>query len=711
MKKTTNYRHRIFYLLICIVFFSSLLSLMPKDSVKAADTSFTFKLTKPVNNVFVSGPTVSFSGTYTLDSTTTGTSLSVTVTDITDPNNPAEITAPGVLMDSDNSWSFNKDDFSPGFHKVKFTGTDGTTTISVESSFTVGTSRPTVKSLTLVSDKVENGNAWGNSIVEDMTHVPLNAKIQLTVKSNNQIEYTKAEDGTYNNPIKVKTASGTIVNSNEDGTAPPQVNDDGNYVITFTPNKELMPNTTYYVEVSKNITDQNGIAVYPTTLKFTTASNNDTVNPHGKYFDTGDNSRSNLCSTCHSTHKGADSALMGGNFIKDPTKDPTDTNTVNYCMACHDGTSATKTNNMNNPDGSVHDEKIDTKHMANEGSCSTCHDPHEVWSQDNPNLFKGHYTYTHDSGNGEPTGVIDSFTQPCENCHSYPTSTVDGKNYYSAKDAKAQTDLGVQYNFLHYRGSLTRVGNSTNNILQDSDLCLRCHNGSMKQDNKVTSDIQTYYSDTSSKHNFATLDGSNITGPFTCSICHDTHGSGNSLLLKSKLGDDYQDGTFSVTGTTILSADKEREFCLKCHNGSTEVYGVTGQALDTSKSSGHLSTSTNACSSCHGTGSTSAEKALSAAHAPKLPAGSSSSSSSLIMSSRVKSNTASTGLSSESKTASDTGTKVDTATSTDITSSDPTSPNAESKTSINSTESTDSNTSEDSKLSSDSETSTTITGP
>jgi hypothetical protein len=618
MKKTTNFKHRILYLLLCIVFFSSFVSLLPIIKVKA-DTSFTFNVTTPVNNVYINGPNVYFSGTYTLDSSLSGSSLSVTVTDNTDPANPVTLPSTNVFINTqDNSWSFN-DHFTAGLHKLTFIGTDGTTTISKDISFTVDATRPTVSSIHLVSDYSENGVVWGNSIIEDMTHVPIDAKIQLTVKTAIPLTYTKSSDGTsYNNPITVTSASGQTVTSKEDGSAPPQADSSGNYVITFTPTAQLQPNTTYYVNVTKNITDQNGNPIYPVTVKFTTTSNNHAENPHGKYFTNNDNSRANLCSTCHSTHKGATSGLLGGHYIKDPKQSPTDANTINYCMACHDGTSAPKTNGMNSS-GSVHDQQIDSKHLAYEGSCSSCHDPHEIWSQNDPNLFKGHYTYTH-TGPGEPTGVIDSFTQPCESCHNYPTSTDGTKTYYSAKDAKAQP--GVKFNFLHYRENATRVGNTNNHLLEDTDLCLSCHNATKKQQNQVNSDIQTYYSDTNSKHHFASLDGSNITGQLPCSECHDSHGSSNSLLLKSTLGHDYQSGTFSITGVTTLTPAQEREFCLKCHNGSTEIYGVTGKAPDI-KIAGHEKVNQQdqqnlpACSSCHGgTTGTDQDKALRAAHDP-----------------------------------------------------------------------------------------------
>ncbi|WML46062.1 hypothetical protein [Neobacillus sp. PS3-40] len=72
-------------------------------------------------------------------------------------------------------------------------------------------------------------------------------------------------------------------------------------------------------------------------------------------------------------------------------------------MACHDGTTATrvetgetmriasKVDNMDVSTSSKHDEFLDSKHLANQGSCSSCHDPHLLWTKDNPNMLKDHF--------------------------------------------------------------------------------------------------------------------------------------------------------------------------------------------------------------------------------------------------------------------------------------------------------------------------------
>jgi cytochrome c553 len=48
-------------------------------------------------------------------------------------------------------------------------------------------------------------------------------------------------------------------------------------------------------------------------------------------------------------------------------------------------------------------------------------------------------------------------------------------------------------------------------------------------------------------------------------------------------------------------------------------YGVTGKALEITKSPGHNSTDLRACSECHGTGKTLEEKAMSAAPTAGTP--------------------------------------------------------------------------------------------
>ncbi|WML46063.1 cytochrome c3 family protein [Neobacillus sp. PS3-40] len=179
-----------------------------------------------------------------------------------------------------------------------------------------------------------------------------------------------------------------------------------------------------------------------------------------------------------------------------------------------------------------------------------------------------------------------------------------------------EDSAGVTYDIFHYRKSTTRLGD-----ISDNELCLRCHNADKVQKGEVQSDIQPLYIKTSSKHNFAALDGSNVTGPLPCAECHETHSSSNIKLLKNKLGQENQDGDFSAPSGG-WNNDAEKQFCMKCHNGTTAVYGVVGIAVDDNHDLVNDPNYPNdltkkihlACSKCHGGTS---QSFIEAAHAPQ----------------------------------------------------------------------------------------------
>jgi hypothetical protein len=250
------------------------------------------------------------------------------------------------------------------------------------------------------------------------------------------------------------------------------------------------------------------------------------------------------------------------------------------------------------------------------GECTSCHNPHLTWNKENPNLLKDHLVYKHKVADNLPK-IYDTANKGdrCENCHTE-----------TARELKELKDINgnpiVTYSALHYRNSSITKGTT-----EDNDLCLSCHDGS----NVNIPNIKEYFQDTSSKHRITAQDGSRLTstdsgipngGHISCSECHDTHGSKNIKVLKEKLGHEDRQASFTASATDkdssgVLIGTKEREFCIKCHNGSTAIFGVTGNALDTTKSDGHLNTNSSACSSCHGgTTGTDVEKALRAAHAP-----------------------------------------------------------------------------------------------
>ncbi|WHY91216.1 cytochrome c3 family protein [Neobacillus cucumis] len=420
---------------------------------------------------------------------------------------------------------------------------------------------------------------------DDMTKVSLDTSIKITVSDDYFIKY---EDNKLLSPITVFDNKG-MVDGTISGTISP-ITENNQLVFHFS--NPLLPRKTYYILY--NVSDGAGNNVFPVIKKFTTVSGTvSTVNleeqkykaewtnqPHGYYTN-----NVNTCANCHSTHVADNTSLESSKLADD------------YCMACHDGTTAPKMDDFDTSITSKHDAQIVTDYQTKSGSCTACHNPHLTWSEENPNLLKDHYVYTEKNEDGTIKSTIDGLEVNCQRCHKDDPAS-GPKDYHE----------NSQYEILAYKDSTT-----ANGVIENYSLCLRCHNGGKAKD------MISYYKIVSG-HTIKAIDGSKLDGKFPCSECHETHGSSNKLLLKAILGHENQDSkAFSFTAGN-WSISTEREFCLKCHNGKTAIYGVTGKAVY-DESSKALSTShdnNDACSSCHGTGTTEIEKALSAAHAPKI---------------------------------------------------------------------------------------------
>ncbi|MGG3467881.1 hypothetical protein ABES02_10430 [Neobacillus pocheonensis] len=405
--------------------------------------------------------------------------------------------------------------------------------------------------------------------------------------------------------------------------------------IEFTLNN-LRPGETYYLKFNSSLIstglpnestllDDNGKNFYPIIKKFTTVTDVVKTNPINGYTMVGMgnlrnqphgyyNNNVNNCNICHNTHVGTNNKLEA--------KDVAD----KYCMACHDGTSA-KMELSDSDMKSSHEPESNAEHQTKSGSCTSCHNPHLSWSEDNPNLLKDHYMYQHntdDQWEGNPVGEIDSSIQLCEACH--------GRYTYSYKERAEQAGA---YKTLHYRKVNNAVGEISStekeidgvktqiSKVEDYNLCFNCHNSEKQQQtNNVTKDILSYYINPNSKHFISALDGNPLNGQMPCSECHDTHGSKNILLLKDKLGHENQQ-SFTLTKIEDWTDQKKREFCLACHNGGTSIYGLKGKAIfdengdplnmtDPRAKSGHARASSEACSACHSTNNSFIE----AAHSP-----------------------------------------------------------------------------------------------
>ncbi|WP_318507312.1 Ig-like domain-containing protein [Bacillus sp. T3] len=476
-------------------------------------------------------------------------------------------------------------------------------------SFTLDNTRPKISSIEVnLSDSVATIEQPIINLIsnEDMNNVKINTSIKMLITDEKMI---KRE--TIKNPIIVFNSKGENILGNIIITE----KDDFNVEVVFTPTSPLKTSTTYYVLVNPLLIDKNqveptistdeaGNPTFQVIKKFTTERESDLNkfidnkviyhnlnDPHGNV-----STNSNTCGNCHRTHDS-----KGGTKLEQPSFEY---DTYNYCMACHDGTVAATPENMNKNDHFPAYDDPSVKKTATD--CSACHNQHLNWSAENPNLLDDHFVVeNHPAVEGVSPEMYDSDKQLCESCHESDTRRVKD---YVPKDSS--DPIVVRYKVLHYRKS-TATGNSG-----DFALCFRCHDGSK---NNVTN-IKNFYTDSNSKHRISAADGSSLnintpdSGHIPCAECHGTHGAKNIKSLKDKIGHEDRRAFTALTGE--WDAFKERDFCIKCHNSSTGIYGVTGKGLDTSRD-GHKGTDTAACSSCHGTGDTPEQKALSAAHAPK----------------------------------------------------------------------------------------------
>ena len=262
----------------------------------------------------------------------------------------------------------------------------------------------------------------------------------------------------------------------------------------------------------------------------------------------------NSCAYCHSTHTGATPTLEGGKY--GASED-------NLCMVCHDGTNGSPMPDKYNSTNK-HNQHTDAQ-VKDSQSCTSCHNPHAAWTAENP-----------------------------------------------ARLQRVQVTGSSHLQPLTYKKAGTATGKA-----EDFTLCLNCHDG------KKASNIKQYYEDetllTESGHNITAADGSTLNGQLACADCHETHGSNNIMLLREELGNvKVADADkFKTTGTSWDAAN-ERQFCLKCHNNTTEVYGKTGPFLLKNDSdepiTGHQTQDVQSCSSCHGGAS---QSYIEAAHGPK----------------------------------------------------------------------------------------------
>jgi predicted CXXCH cytochrome family protein len=533
-----------------------------------------------------------------------------------------------VQADSTGKWLYQDPELTEGGHTVYAKAIDGEGNISNTNkvTFIVDTLRPQV--LPDVFPK------------QDMTQVSLNPTIKV-----------KISDASALNEEEIKNS----VNLSHNGT---KVEGTVSYnrdtkEITFTPLEALSPSTKYNVFISPlGIIDAAKNSAFPRFWSFTTVGikSEKHPNPHGSYTNNVD-----TCGNCHSTHNAQDANLL---TTKTETRTPevvtneteVETNQTKdltadaFCMSCHDGTVVAPMPE-NSKAAHTHDAAVKIDGTPSGSSCGSCHNPHLDSSENNPNMAQDHITYKHQPSNpvdpNKPTEEISSKEQLCESCHENDSA-----------EKIAHDD--VKYSVFKYSKASTATG-----IYEDFELCLRCHNGDFKSKNNKTADIASHYNNLTAEikeqyektngplsfadreissaekdfsgHIIKAKDGSPLAGHMPCAECHDTHGSNNIKQLKTSLGHEgiqpfaaletdsktvkvlMEDKELEIS---ILSDFKEREFCLACHNGTTAIYGVTGDKYDVARNE-HKAYPSNSCSYCHGRGESEVEKALSAAHSPK----------------------------------------------------------------------------------------------
>jgi hypothetical protein len=460
---------------------------------------------------------------------------------------------------------------------------------------------------------------------EDFTRVPLEAKIKITVADDQPmiqlLNKMKATTNPYN-PINVMAGSKQMSGISE-------IKELGNesglykYDIFFTPDSNQLDwklNTTYVVYIDSQLMDDANNLLYTKSYKFTTRSDmRDSENPHGHYI-----AKTNMCAACHSTHEGSPNTLAGNSyndkFKEELQADPSS----NYCMACHDGTmnapmidQIDKKYHHNNP---AEYTESGTNELKQAESCTSCHNPHSGWSEENQNLLKDHYVYKHKEAHPEKgleTLMVDSLETSCITCHEDDT-IYDRVKYPD-----------VVYEVFSYNKSITAEGtistkttDPNSKTVNDYSLCLRCHSTDKNKN------IEKYYLQTNSGHYFTIHegkqtndDGSKLNGPIPCAECHDSHGSNNIKMLREQFGNIKTEDTFNKSEGDWIPSE-ERDFCLKCHNKSIEIYGRAAEFKEINGDGdiiGHrlIEDKDVRCSTCHGGES---KTFIEAAHSPgKLP--------------------------------------------------------------------------------------------
>ncbi|MDQ1000831.1 putative CXXCH cytochrome family protein [Neobacillus niacini] len=495
-----------------------------------------------------------------------------------------------VLTDEYGKWSYEDTQIAEGIHTVYASVSDSAGNIVNKNiTFTIDRTRPIVSPEFFPK--------------QDVTQVSVDTTVKIRI-----LDRTLINEQALKNSI--------ILTQNGEAIPGEAVHNSNTNEVIFTPLEPLLKGKKYQVFISPlGLIDSAGNRAFPRFWSFTTESmfSAQHENPHGAYA-----SNENTCVNCHSTHISSNPNLLK---VNNTTETVDGKNSADdYCMACHDGTVVPMPENMES--SHVHDAAVRIDGTPSGSGCASCHNPHLDWSEENPNLTQDHIVYEHQVPNEEiPTS---SKEQLCESCH-------DSELY------EKLSNPAVENRLFHYNKSSKSIG-----IYEDYNLCLRCHNQEFKNKYEGIPVIAGYYNNLTettrkqyeqengtlyserdiskqeksfSGHIIKAQDGSPLAGHLPCAECHDTHGSNNIKQLKTQIGHENPKPYNATTGD--WDSIKERDFCIKCHNGETAVYGITGVLNKTVK--GHEDGNKSACSSCHGGTGTVIEQARRAAHAPIKP--------------------------------------------------------------------------------------------
>lgn len=607
MKRKNFKRSLVSYIVIWSIFLSSLLLYSPINNIALSASGVPeIKIFTPNEGTVLDVSTVEFTGRVSEALSTPDKLLVKVFEQQGDSQQPVDITEAGKLsitiQEQYADFTFSKD-FSEGVHHLTFvvtdengvsskmdssftvsqvgtiqqntaTNTEASTTVTepvnqaqasaaVEEIVTTPTSqattdetgkRPYMAKMFLIpkgsEDKYQPGEAEPSSYLpaEDMTRIPLDYEILIDVRSMEPLTETQPLITFFGEfKGKEKLVKSSVVTDNLKS-----------YIYTFTPDQDFLPKTTYYVYLNPKFSTETGIGITPRYLKFTTVSDykdsgfqvdrvkdesfeNDYI--HGPFSVV-----SNSCAFCHSTHNGTNEFLVN----KDKGSNEND-----MCMACHDGTGSPK----------IEDNSKHSKHYTDpKVSCSSCHDPHNPGTKENPSSI--------------------------------------------------HRMAGGQGSVYSYKKASTASGDAT-----DYTLCFSCHTAGKN------TNIEKYYTDATYKsqsgHNIqATADsGSTLNGQLPCAECHETHGAENLKILRTDLGNakiSTDEKKFKSVGD-VWNATNERNFCLKCHTQSTNLYGKTAKFKEKDELDqtiiGHriVEDKDQSCASCHGGQS---KSFIDAAHSP-----------------------------------------------------------------------------------------------